>query len=424
MQALPVTAMPADGRGWGVVPTPHELVDFMIALAAPIEGRWRVLEPACGDARFLTAFAERYGTHHELVGIDIHPAASQQAKARAPFAEIIEGDFLLWEPGERFDLIIGNPPYGIIGDASHYPIHTLNHRKETYKRRFHTWQGKYNLYGAFIEHAVNLLKPGGKLVFVVPASWLVLNDFARLRAFLAASGRLCVYYLGKVFQGRNVSCVVLALEKGGSGLTLYDCGGRKPCFRTPSPALDKPVYRGELIRFETPERLAFERSGMPLGALFTVHFAARSPQIRRHPQVSTRPRDGFLPVLTGRNLKPGQIDYESCYSELWLPKEAAPALRFFYAFPHIVVGHTKGTRVVAALDERCYPWREEFHLVPKVEGLDLPAIVAHLNSEPVQEYVRQLYRDFVPHLTKPMLVRVPLPFTVSRCLCEWGEWFW
>ncbi len=413
MQALPGAAMPVDGRGWGVVPTPHELVAFMTALAAPIDGRWRVLEPACGDARFLIAFAERYGTHHELVGIDIHPASIQQAKARAPFAEIIEGDFLLWEPGERFDLIIGNPPYGIIGDASHYPIHTLRHHKETYKRRFQTWQGKYNLYGAFIEHAVNLLKPGGKLVFVVPVSWLVLNDFARLRAFLAMSGRLRVYYLGKVFRGRNVCCGVLVLEKGGSGLTLYD-----GCI----PALDKPVYRGELIRFETPERLAFERSGTPLGALFSVHFAARSPQIRNHPQVSTRPQAGCLPVLTGRNLKPGRINYETCYSGLWLPKEAAPALRFFYAFPHIVVGHTKGTRVVAALDERCYPWREEFHLVPKVEGLDLPAIVAHLNSEPVQEYVRLLYRDFVPHLTKPMLVRVPLPVTASRCLFEWGEW--
>jgi adenine-specific DNA-methyltransferase len=387
-------------RALGFVTTPPRLVEFMTELAAPIKTRCRVLEPACGDAPFLSAFAARYGTHHELVGIDINPAAIQAAKKRVPFADFIEGDFLLWQPNEPFDIIIGNPPYGIIGDASHYSIHVLKDRKEAYKLRFRTWRGKFNIYGAFIEHAVNLLKPGGKLVFVVPASWLVLDDFAKLRAFLSVSGSLHVYYLGKVFQGRNVSCVVLVLEKGSKGLRLYD--GQ-------TLAVEKPVYQGELIRFETPELLSFEQSGIPLGSLFEVHFAARSPEIRRHPQTSIKPCDGYVPVLTGRNLKAGWIDYEHCYSGLWFPKDAAPTLRFFYAFPHIVVGHTKGTKVVAALDERCYPWREEFHLVPKVSRLDLPAIVKHLNSDPIQKYVQQLYRDFVPHLTTPMLVRVPIP---------------
>jgi len=400
LENLSVTLVGVEQRALGFVTTPPGLVEFMTELAAPIKTRCRVLEPACGDAPFLSAFAARYGTHHELVGIDINLAAIQAAKKRVPFADFIEGDFLLWQPNEPFDIIIGNPPYGIIGDASHYPIHVLKDRKEAYKLRFRTWRGKFNIYGAFIEHAVNLLKPGGKLVFVVPASWLVLDDFAKLRAFLSVSGSLHVYYLGKVFQGRNVSCVVLVLEKGSKGLRLYD--GQ-------TLAVEKPVYQGELIRFETPELLSFEQSGIPLGSLFEVHFAARSPEIRRHPQTSIKPCDGYVPVLTGRNLKAGWIDYEHCYSGLWFPKDAAPTLRFFYAFPHIVVGHTKGTKVVAALDERCYPWREEFHLVPKVSRLDLPAIVKHLNSDPIQKYVQQLYRDFVPHLTTPMLVRVPIP---------------
>lgn len=95
-----------------------------------------------------------------------------------------------------------------------------------------------------------------------------------------------------------------------------------------------------------------------------------------------------------------------------MPKEAVATLRAFYMFPHIVVGHTKGTRVVAALDERCYPWREEFHLVAKDRTLGLAeqqALVHYLISDPVQEYVRTLYRNVVPHLTKPMLERVPIP---------------
>ncbi len=390
----------ASPRALGSVPTPPELVAFMVELAVPVRSHCRVLEPACGDCPFLTAFADRFGHHHEFVGIDIDPEAVQRAKERVPFATVVEGDFLLWEPNERFDIIIGNPPYGIIGDASHYPIHVLKERKDLYRRRFQTWHGKFNIYGAFIEHAVNLLKPDGKLVFVVPASWLVLDDFIKLRAFLAQMGRLRVYYLGKVFKGRNVSCVVLVLEKGQRGLELYD----KTLL-----AVSKPNYRGELIRFETTETLAWERSGFPLGALFDLHFAARSPEIRRHPSVVTVPKEGVVPVLTGRNLKAGWIDYDTCYSGLWMPKEEAPSLRFFYAFPHIVVGHTKGTRVVAALDERCYPWREEIHLVPKNKGVDERALVHYLNSEPVQRHLWTLYRDFVPHLTITQLKFLPVP---------------
>lgn len=396
----------ANPRAWGAVSTPPELVAWMVSLAEPSKRRLRVLEPACGDCPFLAEFARRYGSHHELVGIDIVPESLQHARSRIPFATLLEGDFLLWDAPESFDLIIGNPPYGIIGDASHYPIHGLKERKALYKQRSATWHGKFNIYGAFIEHAVRLLKPDGKLVFVVPASWLVLDDFAKLRTFLARAGRLQVYYLGKVFPRRNVSCVVLVLEKGGKGLELYD--GQ-------SFAVSKPNYQGELIRFETPELIEFEVSGVPIGAVFSIHFAARSPEIRAHPEVSRTPRIGYVPVLTGRNLRAGWIDYAHCYSGLWFPHQNASRLRFFYGFPHIVVGHTKGTRVVAALDERCYPWREEFHLIPKVEGLDLYAVVEYLNSEPVQLYGATLYRDFVPHLTTTMLRRVPLPKALTLC---------
>ncbi|MCS7284058.1 MAG: TaqI-like C-terminal specificity domain-containing protein [Anaerolineae bacterium] len=411
-------------RALGAVITPPELVAFMISLAAPFCSHARVLEPACGDAPFLAAFAERYGSHHELVGVDIDPAAVERARRRVPFATILEEDFLLWEPSHRFDLIIGNPPYGIIGDASHYPIHVLKERKHLYKGRFQTWRGKYNIYGAFIERAVHLLQPEGKLVFVVPATWMVLDDFIRLRQFLAGEGRLEVYYMGRPFAERNVVAVVLVLERGKQGLSLYEWS---PGSKVQSPIVQKGMYRGEIIRFETPEVLAFERQGVPLGEMVEIYFAARSPEIRRHPSVSREPRPGLVPVLTGRNLKPGWIDYERCYSGLWMPQEEAPSLRFFYAFPHIVVGHTKGARVVAARDERCYPWREEFHLVPKAGRLDEVRLVQYLNSKPVQEYVRTLYRDLTPHLTMTQLRRVPLPpefvpaFPRLRQLCLWED---
>jgi len=393
----------SDPRSLGQVETPPELVSFMVSLAqAPIGGK--VLEPACAHGPFLKAFREAQGTPYRFLGVEIDPKALNLP----PWAEGILADFLLWEPGEAFDLILGNPPYGIVGEASKYPIHVLKGVKDLYKKAFSTWRGKYNLYGAFVEKSIHLLKPGGVLVFVIPATWLVLDDFSLLRSFLAREGKTEVYYLGEVFPGRRVSAVVLRFEKGGRGLVLWDTKRGEKGF-VPELWERYPKWRGEIIRYETDETRRLEAYGKPFGEVFRIHFAARSTEFKRHPAVQREPGPGLVPVLTGRNLKPGWIDYERNSSGLWMPRERAKELRDFYDTPHLVVAHTKGTRVVAAWDERAYPWREEFHLVPK-DGvkLDLRVLVEWLNSETIQSHVRTLYRDFVPHLTLRMLERIPL----------------
>jgi len=389
-------------RSLGAVYTPTEISDFMASLAQPPQGeRWSVLEPACADAPFLQAFTRRWGCHHGLTGVELNLEADKAFVVLN--ARHIHTDYLLWDPEERFDLVIGNPPYGIIGNASHYPIHGLLDVKQQYKQRFQTWHGKYNVYGAFIEHSVNLLREGGQLVMVVPSTWLVLDDFAPLRRFLAERGQLNVHYIGKAFEGVSVVAVVLHFIKGPETerLALYN--------QDRTLAAQEVHYHGDLICFRTSETDRFEqRSKVVLGDLFHVRFAARSPEYQKSQWISTTPQEGMLPVLTGRNLKPGWIDYETNHSDLWIRAEDVGRMREFYTHPHIVVAHTKGAKVVAALDHRCFAWREDFHLAPRYL-VDEQAITDYLNSEPVQEYVKTLYRDLTPHLTRTQLLRLPMP---------------
>jgi adenine-specific DNA-methyltransferase len=400
--------MPEQLRGkkeLGAVYTPKLIVEFMLSrFKFSASQTLTVLEPACADAPFLAAFQEKFGKKHALVGVEIDTDA--MPKPDLENFEFRGEDFLLWKTDRRFDVVLGNPPYGIIGNESHYPISALKDVKSEYKARSSTWRGKYNIYGAFIEQSVKLLKPNGQLCFVVPATWLLLDDFILLRKFLSEHGELHVHYLGKAFTSVNVVAVVLYFikssnnEKMRRALRLYD---REKLL------VKRDNYDGDLIAFEDDFTRGFEaEKHMRVGDMFHIHFAARSPEVKKSAIVFPEKKDGTTPLLTGRNLKPNAIDYETNYTGLYVEQRRAKELRAFYGFPHIVVGHTKGAKVVAAFDERCYAWREEFHLVPK-RRVNERAVVAYFNSDPVQRYVATLYRDMIPHLTKTELSRLPLP---------------
>lgn len=392
-------------KTYGAVTTPTEVIDFMLKVSS-VE-TWqglKILEPGCGFCDFLARIYERY-PFNEFVGVETNPEVYDKIITLYPHFRLEFSDFLLWETSNNYDVVIGNPPYGIIGDQSHYPIHVLKEKKKAYKKCSSTWYGKFNIYGAFIEKGLKLLKDKGTLVFIVPTTFMILDDFKLLRKFLSISGRVKVFYLGpRMFRGKSVSTAILVVNKGESGIELYDAEGLKH----PVKYYSKDNYDGDIIRFETVETQHFEEGSFNLNDLFFFHFAARSPEVSKHPLVKREAADGLVPVLTGRNLHSGWIDYENCYSGLWMPREAASSLRSFYAFPHIVVGHTKGGKLIAAVDKMCYPWREEIHLVPKVDGIDIDKICQYLNSNKVQIYMKRLYKEITPHVTITQLRRLPL----------------
>ncbi len=392
-------------KTYGAVSTPLEIVDFMISVSG-VE-KWeglRILEPGCGFCDFLSRIHSKY-PNNLFTGVELNSQIYNIISRLYPHFRLVLSDFLLWATDESYDIVIGNPPYGIIGDKSHYPIHVLNGEKGSYRKLSSTWYGKYNIYGAFTEKGLKLLKDGGKLVFIVPSTFMILDDFKLLRKFISSFGRVKVFYLGaRMFKDKTVSTAVLVVCKGLTGIELHEVKD----LREKVQYYKRETYDGGIIRFESPKTRRFEKGALPLGDFFNLYFAARSPEIKRHPQASKVPGNGLVPILTGRNLHSGWIDYERCYSGFWMPREAASSLRSYYAFPHIVIGHTKGGKLEAAVDKQCYPWREDIHLVPKVTGLELDEIVSYLNSEDTQQYMHSLYKDISPHVTITQLRQFPV----------------
>ncbi len=121
----------------------------------------RLLDPSCGDGQFIAL-------HSNSVGIEQNPVSAHQAIARAPAALVHEGDFFAWagQTAERFEAAAGNPPF----------IRYQTFKGETRKRALDLceqhgahFSGLASSWAPFLVATAGLLKPGGRMAFVVPA---------------------------------------------------------------------------------------------------------------------------------------------------------------------------------------------------------------------------------------------------------------
>jgi len=394
-------------RRYGAYDTPPHIVDLMIELTGIEDfSGLKVLEPACGLAPFSHTISKVKGWDG-IVGVEVNPNIARAARELYPEFDVIVGDYLLLDLHGEFDLVIGNPPYGIIGSESHYAISIFKQYKDVYRRTFETWFGKYNIYGLFVEKSIRDLRDGGILSLIIPATWMILDEFRKLRRFLASSGKVEVYYLGRgIFNGLGVSVVILIVRKGGIGLELYEIKNGKPMLNH-----RKEIYGGEVVTFETELTRELEgRARKRLGDIFDIRISPRSPEIRSTGFISRKKIRGYVPVLNGKNLDRDRIDYETSYSGYYIRVEDIGKLRPFFLKDRIVVGHTKGGKLVSAIDNKHYAWMGDvYHLIPKyAREFTLDEINRVLNSELMNRYMREKYRDITPHTTKTQLKALPL----------------
>jgi len=121
----------------------------------------RLLDPACGDGRFLVAHANSVGVEHD-------PHAANIVHEIAPGSLMHEGDFFAWvaETHERFECAAGNPPFiryqRFSGDVRKRAIALCAAHGAQFTGLTSSW-------APFIVATSTVLKRGGRMAFVVPA---------------------------------------------------------------------------------------------------------------------------------------------------------------------------------------------------------------------------------------------------------------
>lgn len=417
-------------KDYGMFFTPERVVDFMVNLIDVTKYTDKkditILEPACGLAQFLVGIRRNQpalSNQAKLFGVEINQDIINYLTTVniGGNIKIIRADYLLWQSELSFDLVIGNPPYGIPSLSKHYTIKIDPATKEKYKSLYETWYGKYNVYGAFIEKAIKLLQPEGQLIFIVPPTFMILDEFKKLRTFLSQNGGTAIIYLGPdVFKPEaNVSSVVLNFlksDKFTSRLELLEYRDNKI-----STIKINSHWQGEVVKFETDYTNTIENiCSYRLGDIYEIRISPRTPEIKNSSYITKErhlQKNSYLPLLNGRNLKCNKIIYNNL-TGYWIKKSEVKKLQRYFGAPHIVVGlgFRENGKVGAAYDKKCYPWMGDvYHLLRKSDlfnlrfDLDILEIVEYLNSDCLRKYVKDVYREITYHLSITQLKNLPLP---------------
>lgn len=179
-----------DVKQLGQVFTPKDIVNKMISM---IKNNGRILEPSCGNGAFSDEIPN-------CVAIEID-------KNQCP-NYAINMDFFELDINEKFDTIIGNPPYVRYKDIL-----------ETTKKHLNLkiFNERTNLYIFFIYKCIQHLNDKGELIFITPREFLKSTSSIPLNNYLYEQGTITdIIELGdqSIFDNHNPNVVIFRFEKG------------------------------------------------------------------------------------------------------------------------------------------------------------------------------------------------------------------
>ena len=152
--------------------TPKEIVCFMYRfLATQGFTGGDILETSIGNGIFIEHMPEAIRKNSHITAVEIDTVTAQICQKLYPDVSVHTQGFETYQPMQRYDLIIGNPPYGsqIVNDTNHTDLshHCIRHY--------------------FTAKSMRLLKQGGILAMVLP-SYFLDNESKHVRKIIDAEG--------------------------------------------------------------------------------------------------------------------------------------------------------------------------------------------------------------------------------------------
>ncbi|MBN1802642.1 MAG: Eco57I restriction-modification methylase domain-containing protein, partial [Candidatus Lokiarchaeota archaeon] len=220
----------------GQIFTPHYVANFIVenALRHAKEPLLKALEPSVGEGVFIDALKE-HGVN-DIVAFEIDSNIKEYLITIYPDVKFLFENFLGIKSEEKYDLIVGNPPY--LGQ--NYNSALFQDYRNKYPLCEKYFVGNMDLFYYFIHQSIRLTKPGGIISFITTNYWITKSkstgikflkphvlqecflieyiDLSELKVFKNAQGQKnCIFVLQKkteeeILNGANKSIHITQLN--------------------------------------------------------------------------------------------------------------------------------------------------------------------------------------------------------------------
>lgn len=367
-----------------------------------------------------------------------------------------------------FDAVIGNPPWDMLrADTGSSTDRDQSRSATAAAMRFFRTSGAYsrqgqghaNRYQLFVERALQLVKPGGRLGLLVPSGIATDHGSAAIRRHLldrtAIDSWIGLDNRRRIFPiHRSVRFVLLSTTNEGSTDVLrFRCGVTDPATLYADDA-DQQALSLSRSRIEalSPEHLAIPEIGNATALAILTGVSQRVPPLgdaagwhvrfgrelnatddRPHFVPAATARHSALRVVEGKQLAPFTIDLTRSQSAI--PRKAAAALldpaatfeRSRIAYRDVASATNKLTLIAAMLPAGTISTHTVFCQKTRLEDDEQWCLLGLMNSL-VANYLVRL--QVTTHVTTSLMSRLPVPkpaasirnriATLSRDLAKTG----
>lgn len=187
----------------------NHMIDDILCLTPQEIQTFTFLENSCGDGIFIKALIKRGVPIENIYACDIDESICSEIKNLLPEGHFRLGSFFTQEDWlGQFDVVIGNPPF--------VRIHNIPTSIKTEIQSFDFCFGMYDLYYAFYEYGLKMLKPTGTLLYISPNSFTKNASGIKMREYIEEND-LLVYFEDfsdeQKFEGYSTYTCIMMLSK-------------------------------------------------------------------------------------------------------------------------------------------------------------------------------------------------------------------
>lgn len=227
--------------------TPNSIASFILRWGFNGNKEMDILEPSCGDGVFLEEIRSGKYKYNSVTGIELDKKEAEKSKKLGVNrTKIINSDFhdFCIKTKERYDLIIGNPPY------IRYQYFDRDQQKtasQVFEKAGLQYSKLTNAWVSFVVGSSLLLKENGKIGFVLPAEILQVSYAQTLREYLSHFyNKITIVSFEKlVFPDIQQEVVLLLCEKNNSGTHLIEHIELKDA---------EELVKTDITKFKTPKK--------------------------------------------------------------------------------------------------------------------------------------------------------------------------